>query len=207
VKIIRVEVLPLIGAKLIFYNRFPDHRGYFSEVYRKSDFKELAKSLDLDDFDFQQANESCSLAGVIRGLHFQYEPPQGKLIRLLYGKGIDLALDVRPNSPTKGKLIMVDMVDRPDSPEAKWIWLPPGLAHGNFYLAHSAIEYFCNAPYNPAGEVGLNPLDPALDLSLCPKDLANSYRELIKKGPILSDKDKMAMNLEDWWRDPRVTLV
>jgi dTDP-4-dehydrorhamnose 3,5-epimerase len=207
VNILRVQDLPLIGAKLIFYNRFTDHRGYFSEVYRKSDFKELAKTLGLGDFDFQQANESSSFLGVIRGFHFQYDPPQGKLIRLLYGHGIDMALDVRPHSPTKGQVIMVDMTDRPDGHEAKWIWLPPGLAHGNFYLANSAIEYFCNAPYNPSGEVGINPLDPSLDFSLCPADLVNSYRELLKIGPILSDKDKNSMNLSDWWADERVRLL
>jgi dTDP-4-dehydrorhamnose 3,5-epimerase len=106
VKIIEVKDLPLAGAKLVLYARFNDNRGYFTEIYKKTDFLELAKMIDLEDFNLSQANESQSAAGVIRGLHFQYDPPQGKLIRLLYGHGIDMALDVRPKSPTFGKVII-----------------------------------------------------------------------------------------------------
>ncbi|MDR2367186.1 MAG: dTDP-4-dehydrorhamnose 3,5-epimerase family protein [Deltaproteobacteria bacterium] len=201
--ITEIRDLPIAGAKLIFFSRYQDNRGYFTETYRKTDFLALARALGLDGFDFQQANESRSVAGVIRGLHFQHDPPMGKLIRLLYGSGVDMALDVRPSSATRGKAIMVDMAVDPSSPEGHWIWLPPGLAHGNFYLAPSAIEYFCNAPYNPAGEVGISPLDPDLDLSLCPEGLRRAYRDLLAEGPILSDKDKKGLSLRDWWADPR----
>ncbi|MDR3134568.1 MAG: dTDP-4-dehydrorhamnose 3,5-epimerase family protein [Deltaproteobacteria bacterium] len=202
-KIVEVKDLPLAGAKLVFFARIKDNRGYFTEIYRKSDFLDLAKSLDLEDFDFQQANESRSSAGVIRGFHFQYDPPLGKLIRLLYGRGVDMALDVRPNSLTFGQVIMVDMVVEPDSATGQWIWLPPGLAHGNFYLADSAIEYFCNAPYNPDGEVGISPVDPDLDLSLCQGGLRKAFQDLLAKGPILSDKDKNGLSLRSWLADSR----
>jgi dTDP-4-dehydrorhamnose 3,5-epimerase len=203
VKITEVKDLPLAGAKLVLFSRFHDKRGYFTETYRKTDFLELAKILGLDDFDFQQANESRSVAGVIRGLHFQYQPPLGKLIRLIYGHGVDMALDVRPLSPTFGRMIMVDMTFEPQSEVGQWIWLPPGLAHGNFYLADSAIEYFCNAPYNPSGEVGINPLDPDLDLSLCPEGLKSAFKNLLAKGPILSQKDTSSLSLKSWQSDSR----
>jgi dTDP-4-dehydrorhamnose 3,5-epimerase len=207
VKIIEVKDLPLAGAKLVLFGRFHDNRGYFTEIYRKDDFQELAKALGLASFEFQQANESRSVAGVIRGLHFQYDPPMGKLIRLIYGHGVDMALDVRPQSQTFAKMIMVDMVFEPSSTIGQWIWLPPGLAHGNFYLADSAIEYFCDAPYNPVGEVGISPLDPTLDLSLCPSDLVRHYRDLLAQGPILSEKDSKGLTLASWRTDARTARV
>ncbi|MDR1109473.1 MAG: dTDP-4-dehydrorhamnose 3,5-epimerase family protein [Deltaproteobacteria bacterium] len=206
-KILEVRDLPLAGAKLVVFGRFHDERGYFAETYRKSDFVSLAGALGLASLAIEQANESRSLAGVIRGLHFQYDPPMGKLIRLVYGHGVDMALDVRPKSPTFGRLIMVEMSFEPLSGAAQWIWLPPGLAHGNFYLADSAIEYFCTAPYNPAGEVGINPLDPGLDLGLCPPSLAGSFRDLLARGPILSPKDTQGLDFADWRADARANLL
>ncbi|MDR0621921.1 MAG: dTDP-4-dehydrorhamnose 3,5-epimerase [Deltaproteobacteria bacterium] len=206
-KITDVKELPLAGAKLINFARFHDNRGYFTETYRKADFLELAEALGVEALDFQQANESRSLARVIRGFHFQYDPPLGKLVRLLYGHGVDMALDVRPTSPTRGKTIMVDMVVEHSSPVGQWIWLPPGLAHGNFYLADSAIEYFCDAPYNPAGEVCVSPLDPTLDLSLCPDRLKNAYLDLLAQGPILSPKDQAGLSLTEWWADERAARL
>jgi dTDP-4-dehydrorhamnose 3,5-epimerase len=207
VNIIEVRDLPLLGSKLVLFKRFLDNRGYFTEIYRRTDFVELAKAMGLDGLELIQANESRSLAGVIRGLHFQYDPPQGKLIRLLYGQGVDLSLDVRPNSPTYGKMIMVNMEIDLQSDMGQWIWLPPGLAHGNFYLEDSAIEYFCNSPYNPKGEVGLNPLDNNYDLSLCDPSLRQKFTDLIKRGPIISERDAKGLAWADWKRAPRSQTI
>jgi dTDP-4-dehydrorhamnose 3,5-epimerase len=206
-RIISVKDLPLAGAKLIEYARFKDRRGYFSEIWQKGDFLQLAKALGLDKLDFVQANESRSVAKVVRGLHFQIDPPMGKLVRVLYGRTVDMALDARPLSPTFGKMMMVEL--KPDFEEGfgRWLWLPSGLAHGNVYLEDSAIEYLCDASYNPSGEVGISPLDPALDLSACPSDLKRAYEAVLDDGPILSDRDRAGLSLERWRRDPRARLV
>jgi dTDP-4-dehydrorhamnose 3,5-epimerase len=204
-KILEVLDLPLSGAKLINYARFSDERGYFTEIYRQSDFTNLLPALNLSDFEFVQANESCSLKKVLRGLHFQYDPPQGKLIRLLRGQAVDVALDVRLSSPTFGQVIMIEM--KCDMAFGQWIWLPAGLAHGNFYLSDSAIEYFCTAPYNPKGEVGISPLDTSLDFSLSPEYLVRSFKELLAQGPILSERDSQGLTLEQWRKDPRASLI
>jgi dTDP-4-dehydrorhamnose 3,5-epimerase len=203
VKIVEVKDLPLPGAKLVLYKRFMDVRGYFSETYRQADFDELAGALGLDEFKIAQINESYSTAGVVRGLHFQYDPPQGKLIRLLFGHGIDLSVDARRSSPTRGKMIMVDLLVDPRQELGQWLWLPPGLAHGNYYLADSALEYICTAPYNPDGEVGLNPLDDAYDFSLCDPELRRGFKTLIEKGPVVSDKDAQGVAWTSWQSDPR----
>jgi dTDP-4-dehydrorhamnose 3,5-epimerase len=207
VQIEEVRDLPLAGAKLVVYRRFLDDRGYFTETYRRTDFDKLAPVLGLKSFEPAQINESRSAAGVVRGLHFQYDPPQGKLVRLLYGRGADLSLDVRRGSPTYGGMLMVDMTLDPKSGLGQWIWLPPGLAHGNFYLEDSAIEYICDAPYNPAGEAGLNPLDPGFDLGLCREDLRESFLKLAARGPIVSPRDLQGLSWADWQKDPRAPLI
>ncbi|MDR1487271.1 MAG: dTDP-4-dehydrorhamnose 3,5-epimerase [Deltaproteobacteria bacterium] len=204
-KILETIDLPLKGAKLINYARFADERGYFSEIYRKSDFQDLAARLGLESFDFQQANESRSKKNVVRGLHFQYRPPQGKLIRLLYGQAVDMALDVRVESPSFGKAIMVEM--KCDLSYGQWIWLPAGLAHGNFYLSDSAIEYFCTASYSPDGELGISPTDPDLDFSLCSEALVGSYKRVLRNDLILSERDRQGMTLDSWRSDPRAKSV
>ncbi|MDR2443192.1 MAG: dTDP-4-dehydrorhamnose 3,5-epimerase family protein [Deltaproteobacteria bacterium] len=206
-KILEIIDLPLKGAKIIEFARFTDNRGYFSEVFQKEDFKGLASELGLEGLEFVQVNESRSRAKVIRGLHFQYEPPIGKMVRLLYGQAVDMALDVRSGSPTFGQMILVDMASGPSQSTGRWIWLPPGLAHGNFYLADSAIEYFCTALYNPKGEVGISPMDGEIDLSLCSESLKQTYLDFLKEPYIISERDKEGLTLAKWRLDDRASLV
>jgi dTDP-4-dehydrorhamnose 3,5-epimerase len=206
-KFLEIIDLPLAGAKLIEFARFTDHRGYFSEVFQKEDFTNLFQDQGLPRTEFVQVNESCSKANVLRGLHFQYDPPLGKMVRILYGRAVDMALDVRLGSPTFGQMIFIDMPFEPNADRTRWIWIPPGLAHGNFYLEESAIEYFCTAFYNPNGEVGISPLASDLDLKLCPAQLKKVYLELIKGEHIISDRDRQGITLADWRLDPRAKQV
>jgi dTDP-4-dehydrorhamnose 3,5-epimerase len=203
VDVLAIRNLPLPGLKVVEYLRRVDRRGYFAEIAHVEAFKDLAPALGCERLDFVQANESRSKAGVLRGLHFQVQPAMGKLVRLVYGRAVDMALDVRPNSPTCGQLFLVDMTVDPASDRGRWIWLPPGLAHGNFYLEDSAIEYFCTAVYNPAGEVGLNPLDPSLDWRLCEPALAEAFAQLKRRGFVASDRDLAGLTWPEWLADPR----
>jgi dTDP-4-dehydrorhamnose 3,5-epimerase len=202
-----IKELPLAGAKLVEYARFHDRRGYFAEVWHRGDFDAVARAIGRESLDFVQINESRSLASVMRGLHFQIDPPMGKLVRVLYGRTLDIALDMRAGSPTFGRMMLVELAMEAESGLGRWLWLPPGLAHGNLYLEDSAIEYFCDACYNPAGEVGVNPLDPELDPGDCPDALRAAYEGAVAAGPILSDRDRAGLSLADWRRDPRAALV
>jgi dTDP-4-dehydrorhamnose 3,5-epimerase len=191
------ENLALPGAKVIRFGRYKDHRGYFTEPYRASDLAKIDPIFD--GLKFLQANESYSQPGVMRGLHFQWEPPMGKLIRLLYGWMVDMMLDLRVNSPTWGKIILYELKADPQADFDSWLWLPPGLAHGVFFLKKSLLEYFCTSEYNAAGEGGLSPLSEDLDWSLCDNKLRDKYLRFINNSKvILSEKDILAPDFTAW---------
>ena len=108
-KILDVFDLAIPEVKVIRFGRFPDNRGYFSEQYRFSDFETGDALPFMRGVRFVQANESFSRAGTIRGLHFQWNPYMGKLVRTIRGHMIDVVLDVRKGSPTYGRIIAHDM--------------------------------------------------------------------------------------------------
>jgi dTDP-4-dehydrorhamnose 3,5-epimerase len=197
--ILEVRDLAIPGVKVLRFGRFRDERGYFTEHFRHSQLEELYPALGLSKgASFVQANESRSRAGVIRGLHFQWQPYMGKLVRTLSGRMVDIALDVRLGSPTLGRAIFYDMPSLPERPWDEWIWLPPGLAHGNFYPQEAAIEYFCTGQYNPEAEDGISPLCPDIDFGLSDRALLAEFRDLVEKGPLLSAKDRESQSLSDW---------
>ncbi|MBI3366189.1 dTDP-4-dehydrorhamnose 3,5-epimerase family protein, partial [Candidatus Roizmanbacteria bacterium] len=108
-KILEVRNLVFSDVKVIRYERFKDDRGYFTETFRESDFKTV-----ISNFSIKQVNESySSVKGVLRGLHLQWSPYMGKLIRTVKGHMVDLFLDIRKNSPTYGKVAAYDMPERP----------------------------------------------------------------------------------------------
>ena len=115
-KILEAKSLAIPDVKVVRYGRFTDHRGYFTEHYRKSDFRSHPELGFLHDVEFEQCNESASRADTIRGLHFQWNPHMGKLVRPLSGRLIDMMLDIRLGSPTFGKIIAYDMPADPDRP-------------------------------------------------------------------------------------------
>jgi dTDP-4-dehydrorhamnose 3,5-epimerase len=206
-RIISVTPLAIPECKVIRYHSFQDDRGYFTEHYRREEFDRLFKQvLGYPYARFLQANESCSKARVVRGLHFQWSPYVGKLVRTLYGRMVDMMLDIRIGSPTLGKIILYDMPHDPDSGYGEWIWVPPGFAHGNFYPENSAIEYFCTGEYNPATEAGISPFAPDIDWSLAKSGpLKADFEEIFLDGAVLSEKDRNGHTVASWLKDPHAS--
>lgn len=202
-KIISVQSLALPDIKVITFGRFHDHRGYFTETFRHADFRNHPEIPCLDGRDFVQSNESFSKIGTVRGLHFQWDPPQGKLVRTVHGRMIDLALDIRKDSPAFGKIVAHDMPSRPGYTTSEWIWVPPGFAHGNLFLEETVIEYFCTAQYNPDGEAGITPYAPDIDWSLCKPALRETFREIAATSTLVTEKDRNGFTLAEWQKDSR----
>jgi dTDP-4-dehydrorhamnose 3,5-epimerase len=203
VKIVAVRALPIPELKVVRFARFADERGYFTEPYRRSDFDGEAETAFLAGLSFPQANESYSRAGVVRGLHFQWKPFMGKLVRTISGRMVDLALDIRLDSPTLGSIVAYDMPASREADWSEWIWVPPGFAHGNFFTEDTIIEYFCTGEYSPGNEAGISPLASDLDWSLCDGDLRREFEDLVRAAPTISDKDRDAASLSSWLDDSR----
>jgi dTDP-4-dehydrorhamnose 3,5-epimerase len=161
---------------------FPDERGWFTEVLQADVFAGLGLPTR-----FVQVNQSRSTRGVVRGLHFQWDPPQGKLMRVVTGRAFMVAVDVRPGSPTLGRAVTLEG----SSDEPVLFWAPASFARGFAALSDVAeIEYFCTATYNPACETGIRWDDPAVGIRW-PVD-----------EPRLSPKDASAGTLADWLARP-----
>lgn len=201
-KILSVRSLSLPEVKVVRFARFCDHRGAFAETFRLSDFRAHPDLSFLHQVDFVQANESFSRPRTIRGLHFQWEPPMGKLVRTVQGRMIDLVMDIRRGSPTAGKIIAHDMPAHPGEGEGEWIWVPPGFAHGNVFPQETTIQYLCSGGYNPACEAGVSPLSPDIDWSRCDPGLRALFLEAAA-DPLITDKDRLAPTVGDWLADER----
>ena len=177
-----MNVIPTaIPDVLIFEPRvFKDDRGYFFESFRKSTFLEHVPGVEL-----VQANESFSTYGVLRGLHFQKgEHAQGKLVRVIMGEVLDVAVDIRPGSATYGKYVGVNLSEE----NKRQLWIPRGFAHGFAVLSKEVIfSYQCDNYYNKASEGGIiyNDADINIDWQLDAKDV------------LLSEKDAILPNLKD----------
>jgi dTDP-4-dehydrorhamnose 3,5-epimerase len=202
-KILSVQTLAFPEIKVIRFARFGDHRGYFAEHYRKSDFRSNPLIPFMKDVEFLQTNESFSRTGTIRGLHFQWNPYMGKLVRTIQGHMIDLILEIRQGSPHFGKIIAYDMPSANDQEFNEWIWIPPGFAHGNFFPEDSRIEYYCSGEYSPGCEAGISPLAKDIDWSLCDPMLRKRFQQLAQGTPLLTDKDKNGLSVAAWEKDER----
>ena len=135
------------GVYIIEPKIFGDDRGYFMETYSKAEFEEIGLS-----YNFVQDNQSKSRKGVLRGLHFQKENTQAKLVRVIKGKVFDVAVDLRPSSKTYGKWEGVILSDE----NKKMFMIPRGFAHGFLVLSDEAeFTYKCDDIYNPNAEGGL----------------------------------------------------
>ncbi|MBP7867733.1 MAG: dTDP-4-dehydrorhamnose 3,5-epimerase family protein [Acidobacteria bacterium] len=203
-KLIEIRPLAIPDVKVLRFGRFRDERGYFTEHFRRSDLAALDGGVILDGGAILQANESRSRAGVVRGLHIQWEPVMGKLVRTVDGRMVDLVLDLRKGSPSLGRVIAYDMPADPDRDWDEWIWVPVGFAHGNYFTEPSAIEYFCTSAYGPGCEAGISPLAPDLDWSLCDPALREEFQGLPDRfgGVLLSEKDRAGLTLAAWLADP-----
>ncbi|HEV3204476.1 MAG TPA: dTDP-4-dehydrorhamnose 3,5-epimerase family protein [Gemmataceae bacterium] len=202
-KIISVQSLPFPEIKVIRFARFGDHRGYFTEHFRKSDFRSNPLTPFMKDVEFLQTNESFSRTGTIRGLHFQWNPYMGKMVRTIQGHMIDLILDIRQGSPHFGKIIAYDMPSQNALEFNEWIWIPPGFAHGNFFPEDSLIEYYCSGEYSQGCEAGISPLAKDIDWSLCDPTLRKRFDQLAQGTPLLTDKDKNGLSVAAWEKDER----
>lgn len=135
---------------------FEDERGYFMETYHKEEFKEAGL-----DFSFVQDNQSKSKKGVLRGLHFQYTKPQGKLVRVIKGEVFDVAVDLRKDSPTYGKWEGVILSEE----NKKQFYVPEGFAHGFLVLSDEAeFIYKCTDFYDSEDEGGILWNDPDINI-------------------------------------------
>jgi dTDP-4-dehydrorhamnose 3,5-epimerase len=202
-KILDVKSLAIPDVKVVRFGRFPDARGYFTEPFRKSDFFGCPGLESLRGIEFVQVNESYSHANVLRGLHFQWNPFMGKLVRAVAGHLVDLALDIRQGSPTAGKIIAYDMPSRHGDTSAEWIWVPPGFAHGTLLLEPTYLEYYCTGEYSPGCEAAISPLAHDLDWSLCDPRLKAAFDRVVATGAIVSEKDRHGVTLAQWNADPR----
>lgn len=135
---------------------FGDNRGYFMETYNYTDFKEAGL-----DMAFVQDNQSKSFKGVLRGLHFQVNFPQGKLVRVLSGEVFDVGVDMRKDSPTYKKWFGVVL----SAENKKQFYVPPGFAHGFLVLSDEAeFAYKCTEFYHPEDESGIIWNDPSIGI-------------------------------------------
>ena len=200
-KITRVISLEIPDVKVIQFSKFADDRGYFTEIFRASDLLNHPEIPSLHDQQFSQMNESVSQPYTVRGLHFQWNPYMGKLVRTISGYMIDLVLDIRLNSPTFGKIVAYCMPETTDKDFGEWIWVPPGFAHGNVFLEKSKIEYMCTGEYSPGCEAGVSPLAEDIDWSLNEADLANKLKSILQSTRLITEKDKQGFSLQQWKND------
>ncbi|MCX5794114.1 MAG: dTDP-4-dehydrorhamnose 3,5-epimerase family protein [Elusimicrobia bacterium] len=190
-------------VKVVVFARFCDARGYFTETFRKRDLRDHPGSDGLRGLEFVQGNESFSKAGAVRGLHFQWNPFMGKLVRTLRGRMIDLVLDIRKDRPTYGKILAWDMPYHEDSDQDEWIWVPPGFAHGNLFMEPTQIQYLCTGEYSAGCEAGISPLAPDIDWSLCPAELKGLFDAVARGSELISEKDRAGLTVSGWQNDPR----
>jgi dTDP-4-dehydrorhamnose 3,5-epimerase len=202
-KLCEVKPLQIEAIKVIRFAHFCDHRGYFAEHYRKSDFANHPDMSFMKHVEFVQCNESYSKKGTVRGLHFQWNPYMGKLVRTVAGRMVDMVLDIRKGSPTFGKIVLYDMPADKQADYSEWIWVPPGFAHGNFFPKDTTIEYFCSGEYSPGCEAGISPVAQDIDWSLCDKGLKKLYDEIVPITSLITDKDKNGFSVNGWKSDER----
>ena len=165
-----------------------DSRGYFMETYNQKDLS--AAGLDMV---FVQDNQSCSMKGVLRGLHFQKEFPQGKLVRVIKGKVFDVAVDLRQGSKTFGKWYGVELSEE----NKKQFYIPEGFAHGFLVLSDIAeFCYKCTDFYHPGDEGGLAWNDPAIGIEW-PEIVGTYHGSASAEGYMLQDGTQLLMSEKD----------
>ena len=160
---------PIEGLYEIQPKIFSDNRGYFFESWSKRDFDAAGIT-----YDFVQDNQSKSCKGVLRGLHFQKEHPQGKLVRVLSGEVFDVAVDIRKKSPTYGKWYGVLL----SAEKQNQFFISPGFAHGFLVLSDEAVfSYKCTDFYHPEDEGGIMWNDPAIGINWPKLDVPYIFSE------------------------------
>lgn len=178
---ITVETCEIEGLKVITPQLFGDNRGYFMETYNYNDFKDAGI-----DAVFVQDNQSASKQGVIRGLHFQINFPQDKLVRCIRGEVFDVAVDLREGSKTYGKWHGVRLSEE----NKKQFYIPKGFAHGFVVLSdYAEFAYKCTDFYHPNDEGGIIWNDPSIGIDWPVEGLELIFSEKDTKWPTLKERD------------------
>jgi dTDP-4-dehydrorhamnose 3,5-epimerase len=175
-----IETTPLKDVLLITPRVFGDSRGFFMETWNRETFHDHGL-----DFDFVQDNHSRSAQGILRGMHYQTENTQGKLVRVSAGSVFDVAVDLRRSSETLGQWYGVTL----DAVEHQMLWVPPGFAHG-FYVtsAYADFQYKCTDKYDPTSEVSLAFDDGTVGID---------WPTTLGGEPQLSEKDRKGLAWDD----------
>lgn len=171
------------GVWIIEPKVFTDARGYFMEAFKQAEFEQY-----IGKIQFVQDNESCSSKGVLRGLHYQLAPySQSKLVRVITGRVLDVAVDLRAGSPTFGKYVSVEL----SAENKRQFFIPQGFAHGFHVLSEEAVfTYKVDNPYMPSHERGLRFDDPAIGIDWQIADIhAVNLSEKDTKAPLLSEAE------------------
>jgi dTDP-4-dehydrorhamnose 3,5-epimerase len=175
---INIESRELGDIVVIKPEAFQDARGFFMETYREDQFEAMGLPSR-----FVQDNHSRSARGVLRGLHFQWEPPMGKLMRVTVGSAFLVAVDIRKGSPTLGKWFGTEV----SAENRRQVWAPAGFARGFCVLSEFAeIQYKCTGLYSNKAESGIRWNDPAVGIQWPLADVQ------------LSEKDRNAQTLAQW---------
>jgi dTDP-4-dehydrorhamnose 3,5-epimerase len=179
---ITIESKYLQDVAVVVPDIFRDSRGFFSETFRQDQFESLGLPTD-----FVQDNHSRSAKGVVRGLHFQWAPPMGKLMRVTAGSAFLVAVDIRMGSPSLGQWVGVEC----SAENRRMVWAPAGFARGFCTLSdETEIQYKCTGIYNCQAESAIRWDDPAIGIEWPLADVS------------LSPKDRGARSLAEWLASP-----
>lgn len=178
-----VKEFSISGLKLITLKAHKDDRGFFCERYKKDPFSEIGLG------NFVQDNFSRSIPKTLRGLHYQWDKPQGKLVTCLRGEIFDVAVDIRKGSPTFGQHVSLCL----SGANPQWFWIPAGFAHGFCVLGNEEADvmYKVDNYWNGAGESGIRWNDPDFNIAWPVKD------------PLLSPKDAIMKTFKEYSLDPK----
>ena len=184
---ITIESRHLDDVVVLVPDIFKDDRGFFSETFRADQFRLLGLPTD-----FVQDNHSRSAKGVVRGLHFQWDPPMGKLMRVTVGSAFLVAVDIRTGSPTLGKWVGVEC----SAENRRMVWAPAGFARGFCSLSDGTeIQYKCTGIYNAQAEAAIRWNDPSIGVEWPLSDV------------IVSEKDRRALSLAEWLASPQAENI
>src|SRR6476646_1027027 len=165
----KIDSVHLNDVKVVLPEVRGDARGFFMETYRADQFRELGLPTE-----FVQDNHSRSARGVLRGLHFQWDPPMGKLMRVTFGSAFLVAVDIRKGSPTLGKWVGIEA----SAENRRQVWAPAGFARGFCALADGTeIQYKCTGLYNNKTESAIRWNDPAIGIQWPLSDVAVSEKD------------------------------
>ena len=179
---VKIESSHLNGVSVVVPDVFRDERGFFLEAFRSDRFGELGLPTT-----FVQENHSYSRKGVLRGLHFQWEPPMGKLMRVTRGTAFLVAVDLRLGSPTLGKWVGVEA----SAENRKQVWAPASFARGFLALSDDVeVQYLCTGVYSSKAESGIRWNDPEIGI------------EWPVEPALISEKDRKAQTLREWLQSP-----